>query len=153
MANSFKIKYSVVVWALLFVVAVASLLGFAWNVYNLVYFINAKPLKIITYSLLVLTTGALFVIVVGVIAFGKYTVKNGVLCMKLGFFTLKTPTEEVLEITLFKKSNKLVTYFSDSKYAVVLISPADYENFILALRNQNKKIIYNTRIDGEDTPY
>ena len=153
MANSFKIKYSAVIWALVVAVAVISLLGFMWNVYNLVYFINAKPLKIITYSLLVLATGALFAIVIGVIFFGKYTIKDGVLCMKLGFFKLKTPVNEIVEITLFKKSNKLVTYFSDSKYAVVLISPADYENFILALRSQNQQIVYSTRFDGEDTPY
>lgn len=152
MNNTFKFKYSALVWVLLACVLALSLVGLIWNAYNLIYFINSSVDKITSYSLIVLAIGALFVIALGVVFFGRYTVKNGVFCMHLGFFATKYSTDEITEIVHFKKSDKLVVYFSDQKYMVVMIANENYDNFVLALRNQNPKIAYNSMIDGEDTP-
>lgn len=152
MKNSFSIKYSVIVWALLCLVFVLSLSGLIWNIFNLIYFLNAGVIKILTYAMLIVATATLFGLVLSVILFGKYTVKNGVLCMHMGIFKNKINIDEIAEITLFKKSNKLVVYSLDSKFIIVLISPNDYDSFVMAMREQNPKIIYSTRIDGEDTP-
>lgn len=152
MNNSFRLKYSAIVWVLLGVVVALCLAGFVLNVYNFIYFLAGNVVEAITFALLVLATGALLFIVISVILLGRYTVKDGVLCMHLGAFKTKTDINDITEITHFKKSNKLIVYFSDSKYTVVLISPNDYERFVLAVREHNKKIVFSTRIDGEDSP-
>ena len=84
--------------------------------------------------------------------FGEYVIDEKNLTLKIGLIKNKTPLEEIVAITLFKKSNKLVLYFADQKYTVIVIKPEDYDQFILELRSKNSKIIYNSQIDGEDTP-
>ena len=152
MQQSFKFKNSTLVWVLLWVVVILSVVGLTWNVYNLIYFMNAGIIKVISYSLLVLATLTLTIIVFSVIFFGRYTIKNGEFATHMGIFKSKTPVDEVMQITLFKKSNKLVVYFLDGKYSVLLIAPEFYDAFVLAMREQNKKIIYDTQIEGEDLP-
>ena len=139
-------------WALLILVAVFSLAGIAWNIYNLVYFLYAGALKIITYSLLICVTIALFILAVSVIFFGRYTVSDKELTMHLGLFRNKTNIDDIVQITHFKKSDKLVVYFLDAKFSVLLIAPSEYERLVLCLRAKKPSIIYDTKIDGEDTP-
>ena len=52
----------------------------------------------------------------------------------------------------FKKSDKLVIYFKDDSFTVIVISPEDYSDFVVALREVNPQIYYGVKIDGEDTP-
>lgn len=152
MKDTFKFKYTPLVWALLILVAVFSVAGIAWNIYNLVYFLYAGALKIITYSLLICVTIALAVLAFSVIFFGRYTISDKELIMHLGLFKNKTNIDDVVQITHFKKSDKLVVYFADAKYSVLLIAPSEYEHFVLSLRAKKPSVIYDSRIDGEDTP-
>ena len=83
---------------------------------------------------------------------------SGVHVVKLTENTIKDNSRlfadinDVVQITHFKKSDKLVLYFKDAKYTVVIISPEKYEDFIFALREENRQIIYDSRTDGEDEP-
>ena len=82
----------------------------------------------------------------------KYVIKDGKLYTCFGFIRTKIEVEKITAVIHFKKSDKLVIYFNQNKYAVVVISPSEYDNFISALREVNPKIAFDNRIDGEDTP-
>ena len=152
MKNVFKFHYSALLWVMLTAVIALALTGLVWNTYNLIYFINAGIDKIISYSLIVLATGALGVIAFSVAFFGRYVIKNDVLVTCFGVFSSKTQLTEITEVVHFKKSNKLVVYFADQKFSVVLIAPEKYDHFVIALRDKNPKIRFNALIDGQDTP-
>lgn len=150
--NSFKFRYSKSVWVLLIIVLILSALGIGWNVFNLVTFLNEGAIKIVAYSLIILLTAFLFVFVLSVMACGRYLIKDNYLIQNFGFISTKTPLSAVLSIIHFKKSDKLVVYFKDAKYTVIVISPTEYDDFISALRKQNPSIAFDCRIDGEDLP-
>ena len=97
-------------------------------------------------------TGFVIVFVLSVFIYGRYTIKKHALYTYFGFIYTKTDIKDIVQITHFKKSDKLVVYFADQKYSVIVISPTEYELFILELRKENPKIIYTSEIDGEQMP-
>ena len=150
--KNFKFKYSLTVWILLGVVLALSLVGLAWNVFNLTEYLWAGAFKITVYALIIALTALLATFTISMMVYGKYVIKNGYIITRFGLVFSRELIENVVQITHFKKSNKLVVYFKDDKYTVIVINESEYENFILAMREVNKKIIYDTKIDGEDTP-
>ncbi|MBQ3219956.1 MAG: hypothetical protein IJB32_05130 [Clostridia bacterium] len=150
--KKFRFKYSNTVWILLAVVLALSIAGLIWNVFNLTEYLWAGAFKITVYALIIALTAFLVVFVISIMVYGQYEIKNACLYTYFGFVKSKEEISNIIQITHFKKSDKLVVYFSDEKYTVIVISNTEYERFILALREVNPKIIYNTQIDGEDTP-
>lgn len=150
--KKFRFRYSATVWTLLVLVLILSVTGLFWNILNLIEYSFLGALKTVTYSLMVLMTAVLSVLVLSIMIYGRYVIKNGDLLTFFGFFKSKTKISEIVQVTHFKKSDKLVLYFIDQKYTVVVISKEDYERFILALREVNRAIVYTSETDGEDTP-
>lgn len=148
--KKFTFKYTATVWALLTIVLVLSLIGLIWNVFNFISFIDAGAFKITIYLLISVLTAILLVIVLSVMIYGRYVIKDGNLYSYFGIIKSKTPISDVVEITHFKKSDKLVVYFKDAKYTVIVIAPELYDQFVLSLREHNKSIIFDAKIDGED---
>lgn len=150
--NKFKFKYSVTVYVLLILTLALSVVGLVWNIFNAVHFAQSETFKFVSSCIISVVTAALIVFVSSVLFYGKYVIKNGYLYTCFGFLKSKTPVLDVIEITHFKKSNKLVVYFKTNEYTVIVIAPEQYDDFILAMRKVNKNIFYDARIDGEDTP-
>ena len=150
--KSYRFRYSTIAWILMGLVAVLCAGGLTLNIFNIFQYRWAESLKIVSYSLIALINLLLLVFVISVMAYGRYSIKNNFLYMYLGFIRVKSDINDIIEITHFKKSNKLVVYFKDDKYSVIVISPKEFDDFIMSLRNNNPKIYYDERIDGEDTP-
>ena len=150
--KSFKFRYSVIVWILLGLVMALSLAGLAWNVYNTIAFIGINTLKVATFVAICALALVLLALSISIAVYGRYIVKKDSLTFCLGFIKTKYDINDIVEITHFKKSDKLVVYFADQSYTVVVISPEEYSAFITAVREYNKQIVYSIKIDGEDTP-
>ena len=150
--KKYKFCYSLTVWLLLALVAALSLIGLVWNIFNLAVTLKTGGFKTFSYSIIIALTAFLLVFALSVALYGKYVIKNGFVYSYFGFVRSKFEINEVTEITHFKKSDKLVVYFKDNSYTVIVISPEFYNDFVLSLREQNKAIIYSAKIDGEDTP-
>ena len=136
--------------ALLVVVMLLSLAGAIWNVYNIFATKNASIGNVVSYLIITLLTLVIFALAFSVLFFGKYTVTEKHLTIHFGFITTKSQINDIVAITHFKKSGKLVVYFSEAKYSVIIIDSSDYDNFVLAVREFNPKVIFNSQIDGED---
>ena len=150
--KKYKFCYSLTVWLLLALVTVLSMIGLAWNIFNLVVTIKTGGFKVLSYSIIIVLTAFLLIFALSVALYGKYVIKSGFVYSYFGFVRSKFAISEVTEITHFKKSDKLVLYFKDNSYTVIVISPEFYNDFVLSLREQNKAIIFSAKIDGEDTP-
>ena len=149
--KKFRFKYAPSVWALLIVVLLLSVGGLVWNIFNLVEFYSLKnTFNLVSYAIIILITLLLTIFVLSVIFYGNYVIKGDFLCVYFGFFKTKYNIEDIVCISLFKKSNKLVAYFKDQTYTVIVIEESLYDDFVLSIRKLNQKIIYNTRFDGED---
>ncbi len=150
--KSFRFRYPTIVFVLLVVVILASLAGIVWNVYNFIAFFQFNVVKGIMYAVVVLLTTLLLVISVSMTFYGRYVIKNNKLFACFGVIKSVYNLDDAIEITLFKKSNKLVLYFKDATYTVVVIDPADYDEFVIAVREVNPQIIFDKKIEGEDLP-
>ena len=149
--KKFRFNYAPSVWVLLVAVLILSIGGLVWNIFNLVelYSFN-NTLKIVSYSLIAFITLCLTVFVLSVIFYGNYVIKGEYLYTYFGFFRAKYSINDIVCISLFKKSNKLVVYFKEQTYTVIVIDESLYDDFVLSIRKINPKIIYDTKIDGED---
>ena len=148
--KSFRFKYSQLVWALLLLVFIILLAGVCWNIYTLIANWGVSTTKTVTNFITLALTLFLLVFVISIVAFSKYTIKNGNVIVNFGFIKTKTPINEIVQFTHFKKSDKLVVYFKDAKYSVIVISKDNYQDFVLAVREHNHNIIYDNRIEGEE---
>lgn len=148
--KKFRFKYSPLVWVLICLVILLCAGGFAWNVFNLTKGNLSKTFNLVSYSFLCVVTFLLTVFAISLLVYGKYVIKDGKLYTYFGFIRSKIDISDIVCITLFKKSNKLVIYLKDQCYSVIVISPDDYNDFVLSLREQNKEIYYDAKIDGED---
>lgn len=139
--NNFKFAYGKGVWILLALAIPLAAAGLGWNIYNLVYFAEEGIYKILAYGLSVLICGALLAFCISVAVYGRYVFKNGCIYLRFGFVYTKTKAEDVVRITHFIKSDKLVIYFKDAKYSVVVIAPELYKEFISAVKALNPNVI------------
>lgn len=149
---AFRFKYSTLVWVLLIFVLTISFVALVWNVYSLATYALLGDLKIITHAVMIAITVFLCVLVVSVMSFGRYVVTDKYLIQYFGIIQSKTLLKDIVQIAHFKKSNKLVAYFKEQKYTVIVIDPSLYEKFVFTVRAQNPSVIFDIRIDGEDTP-
>lgn len=150
--KKFRFKYSPLVWVLLAVVLALAIAGLVWNVLNLIDCLPLGATKLTINVVLVVINALFLAFVVSVMVYGKYVVKEDKIVCYLGIVRSTYKIKDVVEITHFKKSDKLVVYFDNSNYTVIVINPALYDKFILAVRDKNKRIVYDTKIDGEELP-
>lgn len=148
--KKFKFKFSTFVWVLLSVVLTVCLAGLALNVYNLTEYTFNHAFKFVSFALYTAITLFLTALVLSVMLFSNYVLKNDCLYVRFGFFRSKTKASDIVGITHFKKSDKLVVYFKHQAFSVIVISRDKYDEFVLSLRELNKSITFNNQIDGED---
>ena len=150
--KKFRFKYSPLVWVLLAVVLALAIAGLVWNVLILIDCLPLGATKLTINVVLVVINALFLAFVVSVMVYGKYVVKEDKIVCYLGIVRSTYKIKDVVEITHFKKSDKLVVYFDNSNYTVIVIKPTLYDKFILAVRDKNKRIVYDTKIDGEELP-
>ena len=149
--KKFRFLYLPIIWVLISIILVMCLIGFGWNVYNLTRENLSNTFNIVSYCFLALITLGLAIFSISLLFYGRYVIKNAKLYTYFGFIRSTIDISDIVCVTHFKKSNKLVIYLKEQTYSVIVISPDKYDLFVLALREQNKEILYDTKIDGEDT--
>ena len=149
--QSFRFKYSISVWVLLSLVLALTTGGIIWNVFNLIEYLWAGAFKIVIYSVIIALTTCIFLLVFCAMIYGKYVIKNGFLYTCFGLLKSKVSINDVTQITHFTFSNKLVVYFNDQKYSVIVIAPERYDDFIKAVRENNKSVLFNSYTDEINT--
>ena len=150
--KSFKLKYSPLIWLLLSLVIVLSLCGLAWNVFSMIEFLGLNITKVISAGILSVLCLALVIFSLSIVFYGKYIVKGNYLVSYFGIIKSKIDIGDITHVIHFKKSDKLVVYYGEKSFVIILVSPVFYEEFTLSLREVNKSIVYDNRIEGEDMP-
>ncbi len=143
--KSFRFKFSALIWVLLSALLVITLAGVGFNIYNLILVIKAHSTDVAVKAISLAVSALLPVFTLSIIFHSKYVLKNGYLYNYFGFVWNKTKISEIVQFTHFKNSDKLVAYFKDEKYTVIVIAPNKYNSIIKAVREINPQIIYEAQ--------
>ena len=130
----FRFKLNAVTIFLLVAVILLCGYGIALNIIALSE--NLETLKIILNVILMLVNLALIVTVFSIALFSNYSVNKKGIILRLGYFKVIYPKEELHSIKLFSKTQKLVLYFSDAKFTVIVINASKYQAFTKAVQNE-----------------
>lgn len=141
--KTFRYKHTALIWALLSVVLALSIGAIIWNTISLVKDTGLST-NTLSYALIIVSGALLSAFTLSVMLNSKYVIKDGVLVLKFGVIPTKLKIDEIVQFTHFKKSDKLVAYFSDAKFTVIVIKNEQYDNFVNAVREINPKIIYDS---------
>ena len=147
--NTFRYKYNKPVLIMLLAATLVAAAGLCWNVYNLVCFIKDDTFKTVVYALSVAVNAFLLAFVISVTVYGRYVFKNGKLYLYFGFIKTKTDVKDIVQITHFLKSDKLVIYFKDAKFSAIIISPELYGEFTRALLAANPAVISDSSSEDQ----
>ncbi len=128
---------------------VALALGAAGFTVNLVYCIlegtanAADPVyPILQYSLMFFVTVALVVIILSVLINSAYVIDGKKFKTCFGFIVSKYDIDEIVSVTLDRKTDKLAVTFANDSFIVIVVRQDWYDDFIKALLEANPKIEY-----------
>ena len=105
------------------------------------------PMLLCVLLLLALTAGGFAWNLINALSLNE--VGNGKFVSRFCFFRTEVKADSILQVTHFKKSDKLVVYFTDKKYVCVVIDPKQYEAFCAAVKAENPSAVINDRTDGD----
>ena len=140
--TKFRFRYSPLIWVLLVIVTLMLAFGTAKNFYD---FLQNRFVDGMRAGFSLAIAAACFVllcITLSVAIFGKYVVADGILTVRLGILSVKTDISEIAQVSHFRKQDKLVVYFKNEKYSVIVIKPEEYSDFFDALKAQNPLISF-----------
>lgn len=141
--QTFKFKYSKTLWIILIALVIVSAVGLGFNIYNATkFFEDSSIVGGVLFILASLLSAFLLVLAVSIIFHGCYKIKDGILYSFFGFIFERTPVNDIIAITKFAKQNKIVTYFVNEKFSVVIIDEKYYDDFVSALLKVNPSIIF-----------
>lgn len=147
--KTFRYRFTVPMLLCVFALLALSAGGFVWNVLNAIELGDLGTMRLISYILVCAISLFLFAMGIGLLCCSRYEIGNGKFATRFCFFRSQTPVKNVVQITHFKKSDKLVVYFSDGKYLCVVIHPKSYDDFCTALRMENPSVLVDDRADDD----
>lgn len=150
--NKFKFQYTRTVKTLIFLVVILSVLGLVWNIYNFITTpSNSLELVNVIFRYVILAVNLLLLcFMLSIIFFSYYEVNDKGVIVKFGLFTTKYAKDEIVSITLFTKTNKLVTYFSTNEYTVIVIKEEEYGRFCALVKGVNPNVFVDKKSHDEN---
>ena len=145
--RKFKYNHHIAVYALLVLILIATIVGGYFAINGII--LNTELQKILAYSALTAIDLFLLVVVLGVMFFSWYQIKKDKIIIRLGVFAFSWKVEEVASLTHLIDLKKLLVTFKDGKYFFAVISKAQIEEFIKAIREINLDVSFEI---GYTTP-
>lgn len=148
--QKFRIKVSFFVNALLFLCAIVAGYIAATTFITLLKTQNDGIVRILISVALLCLAAFLLALFLSSLIYQYYSIKDGKLKLRLGFIAITYSIEDISEVIYFKDKQKLVMYYGEDKFTIILLSEEKHENFIKALRKINPEIIYDNKINEND---
>lgn len=144
-----RFKFSALVWILMVSAVLITATGLALNVISFFNYVNFNTVKAVTYAIVTLIDLALLVFLTALIVYPYYIIDKESLVIRLGLFVKRIKLSDVTKAVVFKKSKKLVVYFNNSEFIVILINERKYQLFVEGLRAFNRNIFYDETDETE----
>ena len=125
---------------------VALVLCIAMFVFHLIRLINGEQIKdyydMITYFLIFALTVFTPILLLSVIYNSSYIVENGKLITKYGFIKSRYEISKITSVIYNAEKKQCALYFGE-EFMTFAVNKSWKDEFISALQERNKKIIYN----------
>lgn len=148
--NTYKFKLSKI--AVLF--CILGLLlgagGIAFTVYRILRLGFTSPQLIIQHVILLIIAPLAIAIFASILIRSVYKVTDKEIVLWFGFIKSSYSIANIESIHLFSKTNKLVLYFKDEKYTVIVVKPEWYNDFTKDILSRNNKIRYDVSTTDKD---
>ena len=142
--KKYKFDYSVYVLLTLIAICLLTACGTVFSIINVIGYQSDNIIgKVILYSFLLLFNLAVFFFALLLITNCHYSVLKDFIVLRLGLIKTKIPFSKVESFTLFMKSEKLVLYYKDGKYSVIVIAKKDFDDFMKAVKKSCPNIIFS----------
>ena len=146
----FKYKFTKLIYALIGVILVLSVAGFAITLWQVIDFgiDTANPtFTIIRYILMFIVTIALIVILISLLISSYYAVdaKSKTIKTSFGFIKSSYDIKTIDTVMLDRTTNKLTVVFEDEHFIVIVVKEEWYEDFVQAILDVNPKIEYTIK--------
>ena len=143
---------------LIIILSVAAILvaaggGIGWTIYRIVDIGFQTVLLGIQYVVLLLVSALIIVVFVSLLIRSCYKITDKEIVLWFGIIKSSYKIAEIESVHLFTKTNKLVVYFKNERYTVIVVKPEWNNEFIKDLLSKNEKIRYDvstTDKDGDD---
>ena len=140
--KKFRFSYSPIVKILIATVIVIAAAGLTLNIVTVVKYAKSDTLLTVVYGVLSVLTALLLIEAIAIAFYGLYSIKGGFLYSFFGLIYSKTDVNDIIAVQVFNQTRKLVVYFKDEKFSVIIVAPEKYDDFIAALIKANPEIKY-----------
>ena len=149
--KSYKFKLSKLILIFLIAALVAAVGGICLTIYRIDKYGFSTVLLGIQHVVILLACVLLIVILVSILIRSVYQITDKEVVLWFGIIKSSYKISEMESIHLFTKTNKLVIYFKNDRYTVIVVKPEWYNEFTKELLSKNDKIRYDVSTrDGTD---
>lgn len=146
----FKLSKAAVILTIAGVLLGLGAIGFTvWRIYRTGF---SEPLYIIQHVVLLLVGTIAIVIFASILIRSVYKITDKEIVLWFGIIKSTFKISDIESLHLFTKTNKLVIYFKDEKYTVVVVKPDWYNEFCKEILARNEKIRYDVSVSDSDEP-
>ena len=124
--------------------------GIAFTIYR-IYKYGFADAQLIIQHAVVLIVGALAIaLFASILIRSVYKITDTEIVLWFGFIKSAYRIADIESVHLFTKTNKLVLYFKDEKYTVIVVKPEWYRELTQEIIARNKNIRYDVSTDDKD---
>ncbi len=146
----FKLSKAAVILTIAGILLGLGAIGFTvWRIYRTGF---SEPLYIIQHVVLLLVGTIAIVIFASILIRSVYKITDKEIVLWFGIIKSTFKISDIESLHLFTKTNKLVIYFKDEKYTVVVVKPDWYNEFCKEILARNEKIRYDVSVSDSDEP-
>ena len=148
--KSYKFRFSKLVLVLIGLAIAAALAAVAYTVYRIYLYGFSSPLLAIQHVAVLIVAALAIVIFVSLLIRSVYKITDTQIILWFGIVKQTFKIADIESVHLFTKTNKLVIYFKDDKYTVIVVKPEWYNEFTKQILARNDKIRYDVSTTDKD---
>ena len=148
--KSYKFRFSKLVLVLIGLAIAAALAAVAYTVYRIYLYGFSSPLLVIQHVAVLIVAALAIVIFVSLLIRSVYKITDTQIILWFGIVKQTFKIADIESVHLFTKTNKLVIYFKDDKYTVIVVKPEWYNEFTKEILARNDKIRYDVSTTDKD---
>lgn len=148
--KSYKFRFSKLVLILIGLAIAAALAAVAYTVYRIYLYGFSSPLLVIQHVAVLIVAALAIVIFVSLLIRSVYKITDTQIILWFGIVKQTFKIADIESVHLFTKTNKLVIYFKDDKYTVIVVKPEWYNEFTKEILARNDKIRYDVSTTDKD---
>lgn len=126
------------------------LAGIGVTAYRIYKYGFSSAQLIIQHVVVLLVSALAIALFAAILIRSVYKLTDKTLVLWFGFIKSEYKIADIEAVHLFTKTNKLVLYFKDEKYTVIVVKPEWYRELTQEIIARNKNIRYDVSTDDKD---